>query len=107
MQDHVIQSQMLYPGCGFICLAIEAATQQLVLSEQKEREIFGYQIRDVSVQQALVIPETADGIKIQTALRPVSDRDIGLQHWKEFEVFSITSENRWMQHAQGLILVEF
>ncbi|KAL5356300.1 hypothetical protein BJX96DRAFT_171483 [Aspergillus floccosus] len=107
MQDHVIQSQMLYPGCGFICLAIEAATQQLVLSEQEEREIFGYQIRDVSVQQALVIPDTADGIEIQTVLRPVSDRDIGLQGWKEFEVFSITAENRWMRHAQGLILVEF
>ncbi|RMZ40965.1 polyketide synthase [Aspergillus flavus] len=108
VQDHVIQSMMLYPGCGFICLAIEAATQQLLIAEEQEdREISGYKIQDVNVQQALVIPDTAEGIEIQTALRPVSDKAIGLQGWKEFEVFSITSENRWMRHAQGLIMVEF
>ncbi|KAE8326598.1 hypothetical protein BDV39DRAFT_193445 [Aspergillus sergii] len=108
IQDHVIQSMMLYPGCGFICLAMEAATQQLLIAEEQEdREISGYQIRDVNVQQALVIPDTAEGIEIQTVLRPVSDKAIGLQGWKEFEVFSITSENRWMRHAQGLIMVEF
>ncbi|KAB8221883.1 hypothetical protein BDV33DRAFT_229960 [Aspergillus novoparasiticus] len=107
IRDHVIQSMMLYPGCGFICLAMEAATQQLLIAEEQEdREISGYQIRDVNVQQALVIPDTAEGIEIQTALRPVSDKAIGLQGWKEFEVFSITSENRWMRHAQGLIMVE-
>ncbi|CAI7648491.1 unnamed protein product [Penicillium glandicola] len=108
VQDHVIQSKMLYPGCGFICLAIEAATQQLDIAEEQEsREISGYHIRDMSVQQALVIPDTAGGIEIQTALRPVSDKAIGLQGWKEFEVFSINSENRWMRHAHGLVMVEF
>lgn len=80
IQDHVIQSRMLYPGCGFICLAIEAATQQLAISgEQEDNEISGYQVRGMSVQQALVIPDTAEGIEIQTALRPVSDRDTGLR----------------------------
>nr|KMM71000.1 lovastatin nonaketide synthase [Coccidioides posadasii RMSCC 3488] len=108
VQDHVIQSKMLYPGCGFICLAIEAATQQLAIAEEQEgREISGYRIRDMSVQQALVIPDTAEGIEIQTALRPVSDKAVGLRGWKEFEVLSITPENRWMRHAQGLVMVEF
>lgn len=108
VQDHVIQSKMLYPGCGFICLALEAVTQQLVIAEeQEEREISGYQIRDMSVQQALVIPDTTEGIEIQTALRPVSDKAIGLQGWKEFEILSVTAENRWMRHAQGLVMAEF
>lgn len=106
VQDHVIQSQMLYPGCGFICLAIEAATQQLLIAEEN-REISGYQIRDMSVQQALLIPDTAEGVEIQTTLRPVNGKAIGLQDWKEFEIFSITLENRWMRHAQGLIMIEF
>ncbi|KAI2613433.1 putative FSP1 [Hypoxylon sp. NC1633] len=108
LQDHVIQSKMLYPGCGFICLAIEAATQQLAIAEEKEdREISGYQIRDMSVLQALVVPDTAEGIEIQTALRPANEKAIGLRGWKEFEVFSVTAENRWMRHAQGLVMVEF
>lgn len=108
VQDHVIQSKILYPGCGFICLAIEAATQQLdIVEKQEDHEVSGYQIRDMSVEQALVIPDTAEGIEIQTALRPASDKTVGSQGWKEFEVFSITSENRWMRHAQGLVMVEF
>lgn len=108
VQDHAIQGMMLYPGCGFICLAIEAIKQQLAIAEeQEEREIFGFQVQDVSVLQALVIPDTADGVEIQTTLRPASDKAVGLQGWTEFEVFSVTSENRWMKHAQGLIMVEF
>ncbi|KAL4786915.1 hypothetical protein BJX76DRAFT_364738 [Aspergillus varians] len=108
VQDHVLQSQMVYPGCGFICLAIEAAKQGLAISgEQADREISGYQIRDMDVQQALVIPDTADGVEIQIALRPVSDKAMGLQGWKEFEVFSITLDNRWMRHVQGLVMIEF
>jgi acyl transferase domain-containing protein/NADPH:quinone reductase-like Zn-dependent oxidoreductase len=108
VQDHVIQSKMLYPGCGFVCLAIEAAKQQLeIAGEREDREISGYQIRHMSVEQALVIPDTAEGIEIQITLRSASDKTVGLQDWKEFEVFSITSENRWMRHAQGLIMVEF
>ncbi|KAL9115228.1 MAG: hypothetical protein Q9227_001022 [Pyrenula ochraceoflavens] len=108
LQDHVIQSQMLYPGCGFICLAIEAATQQLAITEgQEDCEICGYQIRDMVVQQALVIPDTAAGIEIQTCLRSVSDTAISLQGWKEFEILSVSAENRWMRQAHGLIMVEF
>ncbi|KAJ5298721.1 uncharacterized protein N7443_006841 [Penicillium atrosanguineum] len=116
VQDHVIQSKMLYPGCEFICLAVEAAMQQLEIAEEQEDcEISGYQNPGHERAQALVIPDTAGGIEIQTALRLVSDKAIGLQDWKEFglrsfqllEVFSITSENRWMRHAQGLVMVEF
>ncbi|KAF3480538.1 uncharacterized protein GIQ15_05885 [Arthroderma uncinatum] len=108
IQDHVIQSQMLYPGCGFICLAIEAATQQLFITEEQEaREVSGYRIREMSVHQALIIPETAEGIEMQISLRPVSDKHTSSQGWKEFEVHSVTPENRWMRHAQGLVMVEF
>lgn len=113
VRDHVIQSNMLYPGCGFICLAIEAIRQQIALTAEDKgeaaagREIAGYQIRDMNVLQALVIPDTAEGLEIQTVLRPVSDKAIGVRGWKQFEVFSVTADNRWTQHAQGLILVEF
>lgn len=108
VQDHAIQSKMLYPGCGFICLAIEAITQQLAIAEEQEdREITGYRVRDMNVQQALVIPDTAEGIEIRTSLRASSDRVFRSQDWREFEIHSVTSENRWMRHAKGLVKVEF
>ncbi|KAM5469274.1 Type I Iterative PKS [Microsporum audouinii] len=108
VQDHVIQSKMLYPGCGFICLAIEAIKQQMdVTKPQEGSRVSGYHIREMNVQQALVIPESTEGIELQTSLRPVNGNSVGLQDWKEFEIHSITPENRWMLHARGLVMVEF
>jgi acyl transferase domain-containing protein/NADPH:quinone reductase-like Zn-dependent oxidoreductase len=107
VRDHSIQSNMLYPGCGFVSLAIEAVREQLALTEETPREIAGYHIRDIDVLQALVIPDTADGLEIQTVLRPVSDKAIGVRGWKQFEVLSVTADNEWTRHVHGLILVEF
>ncbi|WYZ36244.1 hypothetical protein EsH8_XI_000127 [Colletotrichum jinshuiense] len=111
VRDHVIQSNMLYPGCGFVSLAIEAVGQQLLMvagtQSQELRKISGYQVRDVNVLQALVIPDTPEGIEIQTVLRPADEKHIGVRGWKKFEVYSVTADIHWAQHSQGLIAVEF
>ncbi|KAI0842747.1 putative FSP1 [Hypoxylon sp. FL0890] len=110
IKDHVVQSNILYPGAGFICLAIEAITQVTDMEAEEHtdnpREISGYRLRDIDIMQALVVPDDASGIEIQTTLRPVSDKAIGLRDWKHFEVSSVTTENRWTLHARGLISIE-
>ncbi|KAJ6443692.1 Lovastatin diketide synthase LovF [Purpureocillium lavendulum] len=112
VRDHVIQSNMLYPGCGFISLGIEAFKQDLALRTSRgelsnDAKPSGFQIRDVNVLQALVVPDTAEGIEIQTVLRPVNDKAIGVRGWKQFEVNSVTADNRWSQHATGLVTATF
>ncbi len=106
LRDHVIQGNILYPAAGFVCLAIEAMKQQVEASG-KSGDISGYRLRDVDILQALVVPDSPDGIEIQTSLGPVSEKIIASRGWTRFEVFSVTSDNRWTQHAQGLIVVEF
>ncbi|TQV94003.1 polyketide synthase [Cordyceps javanica] len=108
LRDHAVQSIILYPGCGFVCLAIEAATQKLALTRgAQDKTISGYDIRNMSVEQALVVPDSSDGIEIQTTLYPAHDqKSADGQVWHEFEVYSISSDNRWMRHASGQILVE-
>ena len=71
------------------------------------REVSGYRLRDVDFLQALMIPDSSDGIEIQTTMRSVSDKDVGAQGSKHFEVWTVTADNRWTQHAKGLISVEF
>jgi hypothetical protein len=53
-----------------------------------------------------MIPDSSDGIEIQTTIRPVSEKDIASQGWRHFEVWSVTTDNRWTQHAKGLVSVE-
>ncbi|KAL4815104.1 hypothetical protein BDW67DRAFT_186154 [Aspergillus spinulosporus] len=106
-RDHATQSNIVYPAAGYICLAIEAVRQLPALIQHAAGEVQGYQFRDVDFLQALVIPDTSDGIEIQTSLRSASTTDSSSGNWKEFEIWSVTTDNRWTQHAKGLISVQF
>ncbi|KDN68946.1 putative beta-ketoacyl synthase domain-containing protein [Colletotrichum sublineola] len=106
-RDHVIQSSILYPAAGYICLAIEAIKQLTSMdSTTNAQGVSGYRLKDFDFLQALMIPESSDGIEIQTNMRHVSDKDVSVQGWKHFEVWTVTADNRWTQHAKGLIALE-
>ena len=110
-RDHIVQGNIVYPGAGYVCLAIEAM-EQMAEWEPKphnadtEKSIWGYQLRDVEILQALVVPESTDGIEIQTSLRSTAEKEIGARGWKRFEVLSVTGDNRWTLHCTGLISID-
>lgn len=106
LRDHVVQGAILYPGAGYICLAIEAS-KQLTASSTDNHIPTGYNLRDVEIHQALVVPDNAAGIEVQTVLRSVSDKIMGARGWREFEILSVTADSRWTQHAKGLIMNDF
>jgi acyl transferase domain-containing protein len=100
LRDHVVQGNILYPGAGFVCLAIEAMKQ--LANTDSDAPALGYKLRNVEIHQALVVPDNVDGIEVQTVLRSVSDKTIGARGWKQFEVLSVTADSRWTQHAEGV-----
>ncbi|MCJ1472284.1 hypothetical protein MMC13_000931 [Lambiella insularis] len=51
---------------------------------------------------ALVVPDNADGIEVQTKISQINDRIIGVRGWKQFEITSVTLDGRWTLHAKGL-----
>ena len=104
VQDHTVQTNIVYPGAGFICMAIEGALQ---VSHDDDKRVLGYHLRDIDILKALVIPETSEGIEVQLMLRPCSEKAIYAKGWKEFQVCSVNSDNKWTEHCKGLILVEF
>lgn len=106
LRDHMVQGSIVYPGAGYICLAIEAAGQLQLMTGQDKKTISGFCLRDVSFLFALVIPDNADGVEIRTTLQPVPGREIGAKGWWRFEVSSVTLENRWTLHATGMVGIE-
>ncbi|KAL4940241.1 hypothetical protein BDV06DRAFT_224294 [Aspergillus oleicola] len=107
LREHIVQNNILYPGAGFVCLAIEAIQQHSVLHSKHSQAVAGYRLRDIDILQALVIPEADDGVEIQTSLRQVCEQAIGNRGWMQFQVFSVTSGNQWTLHARGLVKLEF
>ncbi|OTB05896.1 hypothetical protein M426DRAFT_10039 [Hypoxylon sp. CI-4A] len=108
VRDHMVQGSIVFPGAGYICLAIEAARQ---LGQEdaakKGKSASGFRLRDINFLFALVIPENADGVEIRTTLRPVPEREVGGRGWWRFEVSSVTQENRWTLHAKGMVTLEW
>ncbi|KAI0895982.1 hypothetical protein F4806DRAFT_496108 [Annulohypoxylon nitens] len=106
VRDHVIQTDVVYPGAGYLCMAIEGAWAQHQEQCKDGQEIQGYQLRNIEIQQALIIPETIEGIEIQLTLHPCSPKDISAIGWQEFRVCSVTGENVWSENCKGQIRVD-
>ncbi|KAL6237472.1 hypothetical protein BDW75DRAFT_238260 [Aspergillus navahoensis] len=106
VRQHVVQNNILYPAAGFICLAIEAIKQQSVLQSSDKKAVSGYLLRDIDFMRALVVPDNDDGVEVQTSLRQVIDKEIGVRGWKQFEISSVTPDNQWTIHARGFITAQ-
>ena len=107
LRDHVVDSFTIFPGSGYLCMAIEAIRQI-----QHTRHVTGvaskYVIRDVSFSKALIVPETPGKVELQLTLRSLqSSSDRSFSGWEEFRISSISQDEVWKEHSRGLIAVEF
>lgn len=106
IRDHVVDSSIIYPGAGFICLAIEALAQ-FSRTQGNDAPIAGFRLREVDLQAALVVPDGIDGVEVQTILSPADDKALAYKDWKKFEIVSVTTAGVWTHHAQGMVYAEY
>ena len=98
--DHRVQSNIVYPAAGFISMAIEAARLK---TASVSHSISGFELRDVDVLLALIVPDTPEGIEVQLSFRRCSDKFLLGEDWQEFEILSIDHNRTWKRHCRGLI----
>ena len=103
MEDHKVHSSIIYPAAGMMVMAIEAA-RQLV---DKTAEVESYELRDIMIENALLIPKDEAGIETMLHLKPWR---IGSQsdtaNWREFSLFSRPGNSEWQRNCNGLISVK-
>ena len=99
--DHLVQGDIVYPGAGLMVMAIEAIVQ---ITDEVRELILGYELRDVDIKTALVIPETSEGVEVQLSLRPCTDKMLE-KDWSEFLICSIPENNSCVEHCKGLVRV--
>lgn len=98
LKDHSLGGTTIFPGAGHLSLAVEAYLQHSDLDQQS---LAGVTFRDVDIKQALVIPDTVEGIEIQTRLSKNVTNN-GDSQWYTFSVESLDS-GVWIIHAAGKI----
>lgn len=101
LRHHMIRGSLIFPGSGYVAMAVEAARQKKVLLNES---LQGYTVREVSFSKALVIPDTTDGIEVSLVLRPYRQGPVNLSGtWDEFTIYSHSSDRGATEHCHGLI----
>jgi acyl transferase domain-containing protein/NADPH:quinone reductase-like Zn-dependent oxidoreductase len=103
LKDHQIDGVVVFPGAGYIAMSIEAMR---LITDPSEGTIRKYRLRDIDIMNALVIPDSEQGVEVQLQLRRCSDRELDHQGWYQFELCSLASGDAWIAHCKGYVAVE-
>jgi hypothetical protein len=84
-------------------MAIEAARQRAM---EMNLSINGYDLRQISVSQALVVPEPSGQVEIMLCMKPYPESSRSSSGtWDEFFVYSASDTGEWVEHCRGHISV--
>ncbi|KAL7796350.1 putative polyketide synthase [Trichoderma afarasin] len=101
MADHNIQDSVLYPGAGFLAMAIEAALQ----GADTSRKVKGLSLRDIEFLSAMLVPEDEE-LEHTITLRPHSSvANSSEELWNDFVICSSPDRKSLVRNCRGLIRV--
>ena len=100
LRDHRVQELTIFPMAAYLSMALEAYRQQAAWKDSNPDLIM---FREISVYQALSIPDT-ESVELRLSFVPFSDGTRSFSDkWKQFRVFSWTSDRGWLEHCRGLV----
>ncbi|KAM7195184.1 hypothetical protein V8F33_006858 [Rhypophila sp. PSN 637] len=108
LRDHVVDGLIIFPGAGYMCMALQAA-EQLMLDRGAERtNISRMRLQNVAFLKGLVIPDSRARVEVQLVLDPISAES---KHSDtEGFLFSVTAyspeDDQWTEHCRGSVLVD-
>ena len=102
LQEHVVDDLVIFPGSGYICMAIEAVRQLVIDSD--ENTPLDVALKKVAFRKALVIPPAPEKVELQICLRGSSQQknSITAKTW-EFTISALSSDGVWYEHCHGLV----
>lgn len=107
--DHQVDGMVVFPGAGFVSMAIEAAR---MVVDPSEGMIRGYKLRDVEVVHALQIPDTSAGVEVLFQMEPCSEKELSSQGWWDFKISSAQAASTpggpstCVEHCRGSVSAE-
>ncbi|KKO98752.1 fatty acid synthase S-acetyltransferase [Trichoderma harzianum] len=101
LKDHRMQSLVTFPLAGYICMAVEAASQRAQLRGIPAEQIDGFRLREIQVSKALILDDGAP-YEIVFSLKPYAEGTrSNSSDWDEFRISSWTSARGWLEHCSG------
>lgn len=103
LSDHRVNEQIVFPGAGYLAIAMQAFQQYYIDKEYKQARPKYLELRDVTFERGLLLDHSAE-IEIVCYLRPVYEnvRESAESSY-EFRVVSSSDTTTWQKHCRGTI----
>ena len=103
LQEHVIDDKVIFPGAGYMSMAIEAA----VRVNERPENIRSVQLKEVAVKSALVVSDSEQGTEVILELSPVVESGKAKsEQWYDFSIFSYDEADRCNEHCNGRVTID-
>ena len=102
LADHVIDGLIIFPGAGYLCMALEAL-RQCIQERHQYRKIRYLYLRRVYFSKALVIPPVPATVELQICLR-TQQSEKALCY--EFRIFAVSQDEVWHQYCRGQMMAD-
>ncbi|RGP65177.1 polyketide synthase [Fusarium longipes] len=110
LRDHVVEGFTLYPGAGYLTMAIEAM-KQLVQLRDAQQSIARFILREVTISKSIVLHESDNDEQsgeVEVQLSMTNSRQYEGSRWESFRIWSYDNASAsWTEHCSGEITVEY
>ncbi|PHH71414.1 hypothetical protein CDD80_5297 [Ophiocordyceps camponoti-rufipedis] len=90
IQDHQVQKTIVYPAAGMVSMVLEAASQM-------RPDVFGYELVNVRIDKAMVVPGSSHGLEVALNIKKQDDDDGPAS----FIIYSKPLDRDWEANASG------
>lgn len=101
----------MFPSTGYLSMVLEAATQVVETEGLDASNVEYYDIRNVSLSKALMVPEDDFGVETLFALRPASLNAVSRHQWLfEFVLTTVANDegvDTFVEHCRGQVEIGF
>ncbi|KAF4450830.1 putative polyketide synthase [Fusarium austroafricanum] len=103
IQDHQVQKTTIYPAAGMITMAIQGISQVT----KSKGDILGYEITNMRIEKAMIVPSTAHGLEMAMNFKIISSTPDANAQGPGFDfcIYSKQLDSPWERNATGRIQV--
>ncbi|CAI7630711.1 unnamed protein product [Penicillium discolor] len=107
LDDHRLLHYPVFPGAGYLMMAVEAASQAYVRDIPDPLTITGFSLQNVSIKSAMRIPDDDYGVEVLLSMQLLESITAKTPSWTSFSISSVARESQaWTEHCTGQVRVE-
>jgi acyl transferase domain-containing protein/NADPH:quinone reductase-like Zn-dependent oxidoreductase len=102
LSEHVFDGKALFPGAGYISMAIEAVIR--ANTSITRAEVASIQLQDINIKAPMTLSDSDTGTETYVELKSLRTSSKSMSdEWFEFAVSSYNEDERFTQNCTGLI----